>query len=108
MNTDTGRLEPLTEAQKSEHQKDLERRFAEVHSQLPSGPAALVRPDGSPVPEHWAIFTAGELVTVKDQTFKVAYMNECTLVLEPVKPEDALAKAEGELARLAQEMGNEG
>lgn len=45
---------------------------------------ALVRPDGTPVPKHWSIFTEGEDVVVKDYTFKVAHIGESYLVLEPV------------------------
>lgn len=100
MNPDTGRLEALqqrheeqlTEVSRSSRlREEVSRRLREVQG-LPER-SQLVRPDGSDVPSHWAIFTAGELVTVKDQTFTVAYMNECTLMLEPVKPEDALAPA---------------
>lgn len=29
----------------------------------------LLRPDGTPVPKHWSVFTAGEHVVVKDYTF---------------------------------------
>jgi hypothetical protein len=43
----------------------------------------LLRPNGEPVPEHWMVFRQGELVVLKNYTFKVAYMNEGTLVLEP-------------------------
>jgi len=46
----------------------------------------LVRPNGEPVPDHWPIFTVGELVTVKNYTFKVAYIGESTLLLEPTGP----------------------
>ena len=45
-----------------------------------------VRPDGSPVPEHWSIFTVGEEVTIKDYTFKVAYIGESAILFEPVGP----------------------
>lgn len=46
----------------------------------------LLRPDGTPVPEHWSVFTVGEHVVVKGYTFKAAYLNETTIVLEPVGP----------------------
>jgi hypothetical protein len=61
MNPDTKRFEPLEEGATGE----------------------LLRPDGSPVPKHWAIFKVGECVVVKDQTFTVAYIGEGTLLLEP-------------------------
>lgn len=46
----------------------------------------LLRPNGEPVPKHWSVFRVGEDVVVKDYTFRVAYMNEGTLILEPVGP----------------------
>jgi len=45
----------------------------------------LFCPDGTPVPKHWTVLTIGENVVIKDYTFKVAYINETTLVLEPVE-----------------------
>lgn len=51
----------------------------------PTLTARLVRPDGSPVPQHWTVLTVGEHVEVKGYTFKVGYINETTLILEPVK-----------------------
>lgn len=44
----------------------------------------LLRADGTPVPEHWSQFTQGEHVIVKNYTFKVGYIGESVLVLEPV------------------------
>lgn len=66
----------------------------------------LFRPDGSKVPKHWSTFRVGELVTVKDYTFKVAYIGESNVLLEPVAPTDlgretelknAIAEAERKL-----------
>lgn len=67
MNPDTNRFEALTE-------------LAE-----PTPVAKLLRPNGEPVPAHWTVLALGEQVVVKGYTFKVAYINETTLVLEPVK-----------------------
>ncbi len=50
------------------------------------GDANLTRPDGSPVPKDWSIFTVGEEVTIKDYTFKVAYIGESVILFEPVGP----------------------
>jgi len=50
----------------------------------------LLRADGSPVPHHWAVFALGELVTIKNYTFRVAYIGESNILFEPVRPEDAL------------------
>lgn len=47
--------------------------------------ASLVRPDGSPVPDHWPIFKVDEELTVKGYVFRVAYIGESTLLLEPVR-----------------------
>lgn len=44
----------------------------------------LVRPNGEPVPEHWSVFQVGEEVLLKNYKFKVGYINQKTLVLEPV------------------------
>lgn len=46
----------------------------------------LVRPDGTLVPESWTIFTIGELVVIKNYTFRVAYIGESNILFEPVKP----------------------
>ena len=54
------------------------------------GQSKLLRPDGSEIPNHWAVFHVGELVSLKDYTFKIAYMNDGTIVLEPVKPSEIL------------------
>lgn len=72
MNPETNRFEELTKADK---------KFQKKMTDLFSG---LLRPDGSQVPKHWSVFQIGELVSVKDYTFKVAYINETTLLLEPV------------------------
>lgn len=70
MNPDTNKLEPLTE--------DFNIKV--------EAPGRLLRPDGSEVPSHWSVFQVGEQVVVKDYTFKVAYIGEGTLLLEPVAP----------------------
>jgi hypothetical protein len=44
----------------------------------------LVRGDGSPVPSHWPVFKQGEHVVIKDYTFRVAYLGESVMLLEPV------------------------
>lgn len=45
--------------------------------------SGLLRPNGEPVPAHWTVFKEGELVTVKDTTFKVKAIGESYLLLEP-------------------------
>ena len=52
---------------------------------LSAGPLQeLLRMNGEPVPKHWCVLEVGETVVIKNYTFKVAYMNEKSLVLEPV------------------------
>lgn len=80
MNPETGKFEPL----KATDEKDGVGNFFRQ----------LLRLDGSPVPRHWAIFSVDELVTVKDTTFKVAYINESTLILEPVPIDTPLVPPE--------------
>jgi len=46
----------------------------------------LLRPDGSPVPKHWSIFTVGEKYVINDYTFKCAYIGETSILFEPVGP----------------------
>ena len=48
------------------------------------GGSRLVRPDGSPVPKEWSVFTAGEEVVCKEYTFRIAHIGEGYMVLEPV------------------------
>ena len=91
MNPDTNKLEPVFESQdidpvedvrrRLEQQRDLETRLDGLAKGQASG---LLRADGSPVPAHWPIFTVGETVVLKGYTFRVAHLNESTLVLEPV------------------------
>ncbi len=50
----------------------------------------LIRPDGTPVPDTWMVFLVGELVEIKNYTFRVAYIGESNILFEPIKPEDAL------------------
>ncbi len=74
MNPETNRFEPL---------KELEQSAEEMFSQLT---AKLVRPNGFAVPKHWTTFQLGELVVIKNYTFKVAYIGETAILFEPVSP----------------------
>lgn len=73
MNPETNRFEPL-----SPSIEELKNQFLDLSS--------LVRPDGSPVPKHWSVFTVGENVVIKDYTFRVAYVGETAILFEPVGP----------------------
>ena len=75
MNPESNRFEPIVAALNKLHEID-------PGDEVPK----LLRPDGTPVPDHWSVFTVGENVVVKNYTFKVAYIGESTLLLEPVGP----------------------
>jgi hypothetical protein len=81
MNPDSNKFEELREATSEEVAlaKRLE-RYRDIES------LGLVRPDGTPVPKHWSVFMLGERVVVKDYTFKVGYIGESVLLLEPLGP----------------------
>ncbi len=53
-------------------------------------PVDLLRPDGSVVPKHWTVLKHGELVDIKGYTFRIQYIGETSILLEPVKPTDAV------------------
>lgn len=74
MNPETNKFEML---QLKEIKEELEGKTVQT-------PVGLVRPDGSPVPKHWAVFKIDENIVIKNYTFKVAYISESTLLLEPV------------------------
>lgn len=73
MNPDTNRFEKLQEMVAATESKLLRETFGKV-----------LRPDGSEVPSHWATFQLGELVVIKDYTFRVAYIGETAILFEPV------------------------
>lgn len=81
MNPKTNRLEELCEPTKE--QKAL---LQAMTAHCEPSTITLVRPDGSPVPEHWSVFRVGEEVVVKNYTFKIGYIGESALLLEPVGP----------------------
>lgn len=97
MNPDSNRLEPLSVS--PEIQKQLEKLQSdfEKHQRLtgfesefkqpltPESPQ-LFRPNGKPVPSHWPIFFMGEELVVKNYLFKIAYIGETSILLEPVGP----------------------
>lgn len=72
---------------------------------LEPGRIELLRPDGSPVPKHWAIFTVGEEVIIKGYTFRVVYMNESAITLEPVGIPIIDPEKEKKADAIAEKMG---
>ena len=67
-------------------QAALEQGQSKARALLDAERSHLLRPDGSKVPEHWSIFSVGEHVVVNNYTFKVAYIGETSILLEPVGP----------------------
>jgi hypothetical protein len=61
-------------------------KLVDALSSARAAAGGLLRPDGSAVPAHWAVFTVGEHVVIKDYTFKVAYIGETAILFEPVGP----------------------
>jgi len=44
----------------------------------------LLRPNGEPVPPHWCVLTVGETIVIKNYTFKICYIGETSILLEPM------------------------
>lgn len=80
MNPDTNKFEPLQE--ETALGKVMRKLQREQRDQT-----ILVRPDGTPVSEHWSVYQADELSVSQNYTFKVGYLGggKC-MVLEPVGP----------------------
>lgn len=86
MNQENNRIEPINNTKEEEFKAKLAHlglKAEDFHNNL-------LKPDGTPIPKHITIFKEGELIVCKNYTFRVAYMNETTLVLEPVSPLDEL------------------
>lgn len=86
MNPDTNKLEELKRDMETMNIDDFKSALNVLNVLDKLSVTQLVRPNGKPVPPHWAIFTIDEQLIIKDYTFKIAYMNETTIVLEPVGP----------------------
>lgn len=46
----------------------------------------LLRPNGEPVPDHWPVFTEGDVETIRGCTLKVAHVSEKHILFELVGP----------------------
>lgn len=82
LNDGTGKIESLSIGDGFNYESAMKK--------LEDGYAGLLRPDGSRVPSHWAVFSVGELVVIKDKTFRCAYIGETAILFEPVLPSEAL------------------
>lgn len=89
LNPDTNKFEPLTEGKPTIDKIERAIKAGEM-SVLPSTGLMLLRPNGLPVPKSWTIFKVGELVVIKDYTFRVAYIGESNILFEPVRPDEPL------------------
>jgi len=74
MNPYTNRFESLSPM--PDHMQKEMRSLLDHHE-------GLVRPDGSPVPSHWKVFTVGETVDVNGHSFRIAGIGEQSMLLEP-------------------------
>lgn len=80
MNPEICRFEPL-------HTRDTGTALERLQQMETAGArGGLLRPDGSPVPEHWTILTVGERVEVRGISFEVRDISTDRLILEPVGP----------------------
>jgi len=53
---------------------------------LKDAPQKLYCADGSEVPDHWSIFSVGEIYTINNYSFKCAYLGKTSILFEPVGP----------------------
>ena len=60
-------------------------RFEKLEEKGPFGD--FIRPDGSPVPKDWSVFTVGEEITIKDYLFRVTNIGDSAILFEPVGPQ---------------------
>ncbi len=84
MNPDTNEMEVVSPALRDaldELQHNAERLGVAKAETL-----GLIRPDGTPVPEHWSTYTVDEEVIVKNYRWRVAHIGEKHLLLEPLGP----------------------
>jgi len=80
MNPETNRFEKLTPEMENQ-QSQMKDLLCKLQNSSVTG---LLRPDGSPVPKTWTVFSLGELVEIKGYTFRVAYIGETSILFEPI------------------------
>lgn len=84
MNPETNKFEQLIDQfQKPENTTTLELLNHIAQQQQSS---SLLRPNGEPVPQHWTQFKIGEIITIKNYSFRVAYISETAILFKPVGP----------------------
>lgn len=67
-------------------EKSIDDQIGKIQDEIKRAQGQLLRPDGSPVPQHWSVFRVGEQVVIKNYTFQVAYIGESNILFEPVGP----------------------
>ena len=55
-----------------------------ILSKMVQRQTSLLRPNGEPVPQYWTQFQIGEVVSIKNYSFRVAYIGETAILFEPV------------------------
>lgn len=89
MNPDSNKFEKLTELdEQSSTMQALIKRMQNLEGE--SKYASLIRPNGEPVPSHWAVFQVDELYEIKGYTFRCKYIGETSILFEPVSPSKEL------------------
>lgn len=85
MNPDTGKFEKLYEMPDGEDLSEHVRRVNEIARGFVGTPQ-LLRADGTPVPDHWSVFTPGEKVVIKNYTYEVVDISSERITFKPVGP----------------------
>jgi hypothetical protein len=83
MNPETNKFEPLQQAVTKDEIKKLIETVNEQPQDLYNN---LLRPDGSPVPNHWRVFSVGEKYVINNYTFECKYIGETSILFEPIGP----------------------
>jgi hypothetical protein len=52
----------------------------------------IVDQSGNNIPKHQTQFILNELVVIKECTFKIKYIGETSILLEPIKHQDMILK----------------
>jgi len=88
VNPKSNKFEQLRKADWAEQQEKMLseqlRQITAAQEELVRGSHQLVRPNGEPVPKHWAVFTVGERVVLKDYTFEVVDISEDRILFKPM------------------------
>jgi hypothetical protein len=86
MNPDTNKFELsiLPESEVVRIKKQIQEHL--LAACMSGASAKPLHPDDTLVPTSWVQFQIGEIVDIKNYTFRVAYINDSTILFEPVGP----------------------